>query len=100
MIVNIPELRKILLHVISCHSHVFESCKPRQISWLAWLVCRDPLKKAPEQIPGEQPARRGDEQTQPQPGEAQASAPLSEEEMQDMELRAEHDVQHIAEAHE
>ncbi len=37
------------------------------------------MKKAPEQIPGEQPARRGDEQTQPQPGEA--SAVLSEEEV-------------------
>ena len=34
--------------------------------------CRNPLRKAPEQMPGEQPARRGDEQTQPQPGEASA----------------------------
>lgn len=63
-------------------------------------VCRDPLKKAPEQIPGERPARRGDEQTQPQPGEAQASASLSEEEMAEMEWRAEQDQEHIAEAHE
>lgn len=78
---------------------------------VACLVCRDPLKKAPEQIPGEQPARRGDEQTQPQPGEAQASASLSEEEMEEMEeiseedmeeieWRAEQNRQHAAEAHE
>lgn len=40
------------------------------------------MKKAPEQIPGEQPARRGDEQTQPQPGEA--SAALSAEELLQM----------------
>ena len=44
------------------------------------LAHRDPLKKAPEQMPGEQPARRGDEQTQPQPGEASASTAASEEE--------------------
>jgi len=42
-------------------------------------ACRDPLKKAPEQMPGEQPTRRGDEQTQPQPGEATAA--LSAEEL-------------------
>ena len=37
------------------------------------------MKKAPEQMPGGQPTRRGDEQTQPQPGEATAS--LSAEEL-------------------
>ena len=62
-----------------------------------WLGCRDPLKKAPEQIPGERPARRGDEQTQPQPGEAQASAFLSEEEL---EALAEQDSEQAAEAAE
>ena len=44
------------------------------------LFCRDPLKKAPEQMPGNQPARRGDEQTQPQPGETSASAALGQDE--------------------
>ena len=71
-----------------------------QCHTVTWLVCRDPLKKAPEQIPGERPARRGDEQTQPQPGEARASASLSEEEMAEMEWLAEQDQEHVAEAHE
>ena len=56
-------------------------------------VCRDPLKKAPEQMPGERPARRGDEQTQPQPGEASASLEqplqLSEEEVLQLSEQAE-----------
>ncbi|KAL3160522.1 hypothetical protein ABBQ32_010826 [Trebouxia sp. C0010 RCD-2024] len=58
---------------------------------------RDPLKKAPEQMPGERPERRGDEQTQPQPGEAQADAFLSEEEIQAL---AEQDPEQAAEAAE
>lgn len=60
-------------------------------------MCRDPLKKAPEQMPGERPERRGDEQTQPQPGEAQADAFLSEEEIQAL---AEQDPEQAAEAAE
>lgn len=31
-------------------------------------------------MPGNQPARRGDEQTQPQPGETSASAALGQDE--------------------
>lgn len=58
-----------------------------QLSIMCCFVAnRDPLKKAPEQMPGEQPTRRGDEQTQPQPGEASASTATFEEEQ---EARAE-----------
>ena len=48
-------------------------------------------------MPGERPARRGDEQTQPQPGEAEAYAFLSEEEL---EALAEQDPVQAAEAAE
>lgn len=56
-------------------------------------VHRNPLKKVPEQIPGEQPARRGDEQTQPQPGEAQASEPITEAQLQQVAHQAEEAVE-------